>query len=151
MWCLSSAALSLLARDRRGISALEFGLVGGVLVVLVLSVWDLGSAAQQEIRLQEALRAAAQYASSFPTDTAGISNAVTNALPAGWADVSVATPTNSCACWSSSGGTAASSTCSCPTGTVLERMITLGVSRPFSPLLIQSITSISASYVVRYQ
>jgi Flp pilus assembly protein TadG len=145
------AFLLPLARDRRGVSALEFALVAGILATILLGVWDLGNAAQQQIRMQEALRAAAQYALSFPTDSTGIRNAVTAALPSGWTNVSVSTPTSSCSCWSASGGTTTSSTCSCPSGSTLQRFITLGVSRPFSPMLLSSITSVSARYAIRYQ
>ena len=142
---------SRLARDRRGVSALEFGLIGGLLATLLIGTWDIGNAAQQRIRLQEALRAAAEYARSFPTDTAGISGAVIGALPAGWADASVAAPVATCACWDSASGSVASSTCTCPTGETLQRFLTLGVSRPFSAMLVKSITLVSASYVLRYQ
>ena len=140
-----------LGRDRRGAAALEFGVVAGLLVILLLGVWDLGNAAQQEIRMQEALRAAAEYARSFPTNTTGISAAITAALPSDWTNVTVATPVDSCACWAPGTGTTASSNCSCPSGTTLARFLTLAASRPFSAMLIQSLTSISASYVLRYQ
>jgi Flp pilus assembly protein TadG len=118
-------------RDRRGASALEFGAVGAVLAGLLLGVWDVGNAVQQQIRLTEALRAAAEYARSFPTDSTGISDAVTRALPSGWTNVTV-------------------SVCAAPTCTP-QGFISLSASRPFSAALIRSITSISASYVIRYQ
>ncbi len=139
------------AADRRGISALEFGLIGGLLATLLLGAWDIGNAAQQQIRLHEALRAAAEYARSFPTDTTGITSAVSGALPGGWTDASVAAPVASCACWNASSGSSASSTCTCPTGETLERFLTLGVSRPFSAMLFRSLTLVSSSYVLRYQ
>lgn len=143
--------LRFLARDRRGVSALEFGLIAGVLATILLSVWDIGNAMQQEIRLEQALRAAAQYAQSFPTDTAGITAAVTNAVPAGWSDVSVAAPSSACYCASSGSAAVASPGCTCPSGETLERFLTLGASRPYSAALLTSITTLSGTYVLRYQ
>lgn len=143
-----------IADDRRGVAALEFALIAGMLVTLFLGVWDVGNAAQQEIRLQNALRVAGEYALSFPTDAAGIVNQVTNALPAGWTDVMVTGPTYSCSCWSATQGSFAASgtapACSCPAGSMLQQFLEIGASRPFSPLLIRSLVSISSHHVVRF-
>lgn len=142
-------------RDRRGIVALEFALIGGMLVMVMLAVWDIGNAAQQTIRLHEALHAAGQYALSFPTDQTGIRRAVTNALPSGWTNVTVSGPAYSCTCWSSSGSSADPSgtapACSCPDGLTVEEFLQIGASRPLAPLLIQTLSAASASYVVRFQ
>ena len=149
------SGLSSLLRGRRGVAAVEFAVVAGIAVVVMLAVWDLGNAAQQTIRLQEALRAAGQYALAFPTDAGGISNAVTNALPGGWTDVTVSGPNYSCNCWSSSSSSATASgvapDCTCPNGLTLQMFVQIGVMRPFTPALISTLTSVSASYVVRFQ
>lgn len=145
-------------RDKRGISTIEFALILPILLTTMLFTYDLGNLAQQKIWLTESVRAGGAYASIFPTDSTGITNAVTNAL-VGWNDTTVAAPVTSCACWSASGGTTSWSDLSdmtascpaCPSGTV-QRFVTLGVSRPFTALFLKSIaTKISASYVIQVQ
>lgn len=147
--------LSCLLRARRGVAALEFAVVAGITVVVMLAVWDLGNAAQQTIRLQEAVRAAGQYALTFPTDVGGITNAVTNALPGGWTDVTVSGPSYSCSCWSSTSSSATASgvapDCTCPNGLTLQMYVQVGAARPFSPTLIATLTNVSANYVVRFR
>ncbi len=68
-------------RDRRGVSALEFAIIAPVIVLLLLGAYDLGNAAQRQIRLLEAVRSGGAYALSWPTDVSGIETAVANALP----------------------------------------------------------------------
>ena len=105
---------------------------------------------QQGLQLRQAVRAGALYAVQWPTDTTGMANAVTAALPAGM-NVTVATPTTSCACWSSAGGVVAAPSCTCGTGQTLQMLVTLSASKSYSPWLLSSLTSISASNVVRTQ
>ena len=95
--------LSRPLRDRRGIAALEFALVGGLLVVLLLAAFDIGLAVLQYAQLNSAVRAGGQYALSFPTDISGINAAVTNALPASLQ--SSVTTQIGCECLSSDSGT----------------------------------------------
>ena len=73
-----------LFHDRRGVSAIEFALIGSLLAMLMLAAFDFGKAILQEIQLQEAVRAGGVYATNQPTDVGGIQNAVASALPSGW-------------------------------------------------------------------
>jgi Flp pilus assembly protein TadG len=77
-----------LRRNASGIAAAEFALIAPVMVTLLLSTYDVGNAVQQQLQLQQALRAAGQYAMSFPTQTGGLAStnngivlAVQQALP----------------------------------------------------------------------
>ena len=45
--------LTDLWRDRCGVSAIEFAIIGSLLATLMLGAYDLGNAAQQEIQLQD--------------------------------------------------------------------------------------------------
>jgi Flp pilus assembly protein TadG len=91
-----AARLPGLLRCRRGAAALEFGIIAPVLILLLAGLVDLGGAMQQAIRLENAARAGAQYAMSFPQDTAGIRTATTAALGGTTATVQVQPPF--CAC-----------------------------------------------------
>jgi Flp pilus assembly protein TadG len=137
--------------DNRGVSAIEFAMIAPMLVLTMLYTFDLGNLAQQKIWLTEAVRAGGAYASIFPTDTAGITNAVTGALN-GWKDVTVTTPAASCLCWSASGGANSNtnSCTACSSGQILQRFVTLNVSRKVTGLFLSS-TTLSASYVVQVQ
>jgi len=58
--------IDALARDRRGMSAVEFGLAAPVFLAMLTPVVDLGLAFSQQIRVNQAVEAGAQYASSNP-------------------------------------------------------------------------------------
>jgi Flp pilus assembly protein TadG len=140
-----------LLRDRRGMSALEFTIIGGLLMVALIAVVDLGNAAQQQILLQQALRAGGQYAMSFPTDTNGIQSTVTAALPTNWGNITIGTPSASCQCWQSGStpSTCATSGAACAASKTVERFMTLTASSVYTGTFIH--TTISSSYVARYQ
>lgn len=78
--------IACLMHDQRGVSAVELGLTAAFILPPLGSVFDLGMAFSQEIKLQQAVQAGAQYASmrvwegsNSPT---AVSSAVTNSLPA---------------------------------------------------------------------
>lgn len=140
--------------NRRGAAALEFGVLATVLVPMMLIVFDVGNQIYQTLVLRQAIRAGALYALYYH-DTAGIQRTIEASIPAGWTNASVFgsgwAPTTACICMSSQGTAAAASSCSCPTGDTLERLMTLTVTMPFSPMLLTSITQVGASDVIRYQ
>src|SRR6266480_7810225 len=70
--CLAQigARIGALARDRRGMSAVEFGLAAPVFLAILTPVIDLGLAFSQKIQVQQAAAAGAQYVSlNYWTDT----------------------------------------------------------------------------------
>ena len=75
-------AIGRLYRDRRGVAALEFAIIGPIMVtLLMLGIYDLGNAAQQQISLHEAVRAGGAYALNHPTEMGKIQDIVKNSLP----------------------------------------------------------------------
>jgi Flp pilus assembly protein TadG len=140
--------------DRRGVAALEFALLACVLVPALLTVFDLGSAIYETSVLRQAIRDGALYALYY-NDTPGIVSTIEASMPAGWTDASVYAsgwaPATSCVCMDGSGNPSAAPSCSCSSGATVERLMTLTVSRPFSPVFIRSITQVSATDVIRYQ
>jgi len=79
----SLAWIGALTRDRRGVSAVEFGLAAPVFLAALSPVIDLGLAFSQQIRVNQAVEAGAQYAAvnqyNGGTWATNVQSAVTNA------------------------------------------------------------------------
>jgi len=75
--------IGALARDRRGVSAVEFGLAAPVFLAALSPIIDLGLAFSQQIRVNQAVEAGAAYAAvnqyNGGTWSTNVQNAVTNA------------------------------------------------------------------------
>src|SRR6266851_5334293 len=95
--------LALLMCAERGNTAIEFALATPILIGLLVPVADLGIAFAQQLQVQQAAQAGAQYALLHGWNSTAISNAVTAAtnLP------------------SVSAAPAPSQSCGCPTGTTI--------------------------------
>lgn len=121
-----------LAASRRGASAPEFGIVAPVMVLLLAGLADIGAAMQQAIRLENAARAGAQFAMSFPDNQDGIATAAAEALgAAGGASVTASAPF--CAC---PGGAAAVSCEGTPcAGAPPGTYVSVTVTQPFSAIV----------------
>jgi Flp pilus assembly protein TadG len=142
-----------LRADRRGVAAAEFAMVATVMLLFVLAIVDIGGSIQQRLVLQQAVRAAGQYAQSFPTQTDGIQKAVQAALPSGW----LSSVTMSCQDAASSQTSDCSSGCSSSTVSGSGSMV-LQVCRPYTPFLFQTgnctvgnQSGNCVSYAIRYQ
>lgn len=134
---------------RRGASSMEFALIVPVVMFVLTAVSDIGNAIQQSVRLEAAVRAGAQYALAYPNDSAGISTQVQNALP-GWSNVTVSVPAMVCYC---PGLTRTTVDCTTDTTctTSLQRYLTITATRPYSPVIITQVTSVSGSVALRLQ
>jgi Flp pilus assembly protein TadG len=138
------------ARGRRGIASIEFGMIMAAIVVIVLGTYDVGNYALQQMNLAEAANVGGQYPVSYRTDTAGMTTTVDNAVPPAWiSDVTVTGPSMSCTCGSAGIGDAATCSVPCPSG--IARFMTVTLQRNDTPLLVVGLTSTSASYVARIQ
>jgi len=127
-------ALRALIRCRRGASAAEFGIIAPAMVLLLAGIADIGAAMQQAIRLENAARAGAQFAMSFPTDQAGIATATGAALGTAGAGATVVASAPFCACPGAGTSTVSCEGTPCagePAGTY----VTVTVTRPFSAIV----------------
>jgi Flp pilus assembly protein TadG len=115
---------------RRGVAALEFALIAPVLILLLLGVYDIGNAVDEQMVMQQALRAAGQYAMSFPENNNGILAAIQQGYPSGWTGVT--------------------STVTGPSGNAPPYYVTLQASLTF-PSLILPLPATTVTYVVRVQ
>ena len=78
------AWIGALAHDRRGMSAVVFGLAAPIFLAALSPVIDIGMAFSHQIRVNQAVEAGAQYAAMNPYNTSStwasnVSSAVTNA------------------------------------------------------------------------
>lgn len=124
--------LSRLRRSDHGVSAVEFGMIAPVMVLLLAGLVDLAGAMQQTIQLENAARAGAQYAMAFPEDTPGIMTATGAALGSGGGTVAVVPAY--CACPGGGSSVVACTGTPCaggPSAVYVEVRIT----RPYAPVM----------------
>jgi Flp pilus assembly protein TadG len=136
-------------RDQRGTAAIEFMLIAMVLFTLLLAVAGFGDVTQRQVAIQTAVRAGGEYARFFPTDSAGIQTAVTNALPSGWTLSGVPTVTCSCAGAATTCGAIATGT-ACNPPFLVNISASMPASSVTTPLWSRSFTN-SATYEIRIQ
>src|SRR5438270_10466776 len=101
------ALIRALSRDGRGMSAVEFGLAAPVLLAMLTPVIDIGLAFSEQIRVNQAVEAGAQYAASNPYGGSSWSSNVLGAI-------NNATTLSSDPTWSRS---VTAETCGCPNAT----------------------------------
>ncbi|HET7883585.1 MAG TPA: TadE/TadG family type IV pilus assembly protein [Acetobacteraceae bacterium] len=160
MFTAITHTLTQLRQDRRGVSAVEFAIIGTMLATLLLAAYDFGNAAQQQIQLQEAVRSGGAFATRWPTNVSGIQNAVSSALPASWV---LTTPggvaTVACSCLDPSTGnvtalpgcaTANFDTCTSGSGLLISVTATMAYTS-IDTLFASAIPNLSATYVTRFQ
>ena len=171
--------LSALRRDERGVSAVELGLSAALILPPLGSVFDFGMAFSEQIKVQQAVQAGAQYASMNVWDTStsptAITNVVTNALPTSLqSSVTVAgdfntdgsvnhsAPYEACYCPSGTGLTATDSLTTCGTTTCsdgessgyyvsVSAKISYTPVAPYSFVFMSNPQNLTASSVVRVQ
>jgi Flp pilus assembly protein TadG len=160
----SLAWIGALARDRRGVSAVEFGLAAPVFLAALSPVIDLGLAFSQQIRINQAVEAGAQYASSNPyggsTWSSNVSSAITNATAL---TVSPSVGSETCGCPNSTstaivtGGYGSPPTCSgsCPDGSNPGYYVTISAQATYTSVMPYSIlgstATLSSTAIVRVQ
>ena len=146
--------LALLARAERGNAAIEFALATPILLGMLVPVADLGLAFAQQIQVQQAAQAGAQYALLHGWNSSAISNAVTAAtnLPG----ISAApAPTESCGC--PTGTTISSATCAstCANGETAGTYVFVNAQSAYTPVLPYSVlgsgVTLTAKATVRVQ
>ena len=142
------------ARDKRGVSAVEFAIVAPVLVAMLIPTVDIGMGLYTKMQVQNAVQAGAQYATASGWNSSGIQNAVTSAT--GLSSV-LASPAPSQSCGCVNGTTLANASCSatCPDGSTAGVYVTVSAQSRYSPLfpypVLGSSTTLTAQTTVRIQ
>jgi Flp pilus assembly protein TadG len=159
--------LAALARDRGGMSAVEFGVAAPIFLAILMPVVDLGRAYSQQIQIRQAVQAGALYASvnvyNSGTWSTNVSSAVTNSTTLG---VSTTVSAESCGCPNSTSTDIVShdtiTTCgpsnsgtNCSDGSAPGYYVTITGSLSYTPVMPYSIlanpTTLSDQAVVRIQ
>jgi len=128
------APLGVLSRCRRGASAVEFGIIAPVMILLLSGLADLAAAMQQAIQLENAARAGGQFAMSFPENQAGIAAAATAALDSAAAGATVVASAPFCACPGGGNAPVACEGTPCA-GSPAGTYVTVTVTRPFTAIV----------------
>ncbi len=135
------AGLGSLARAKGGTAALEFALATPLLVALLVPVADLGLAYSEQIRVQQAAQAGAQYAIFHPwssTSAAAISNAVLAASALSTITASPA-PSQTCGCPGGSAITTTSCGSICSDGQSAGYYVTVNARAPYTSAMPYSV------------
>jgi Flp pilus assembly protein TadG len=120
--------------DRAGAALVEFALIAPVLISLLGGAVDLGGAIALSVRLENAARTGAQYATRMPSDTTGARTVAQNTLT-GVTGAAVAVGPMVCTCpaaGSAIGGATVDCSSSCATG--MAQYITVTATAPFTPV-----------------
>ncbi len=116
-----------------GSAVMEFSIAAPVLAIIFVPLIDVGMAVYQQMQVQDAAQAGAQYAMRHGWNSSAIQSAVTsatalsvNATPA---------PSKSCGCPDSSSVSAATCGSTCSDGQTAGTYVTVGAQVTYTPLL----------------
>jgi Flp pilus assembly protein TadG len=150
----SARRLASLMRAEHGNVAIEFALATPILIGLLVPVADVGIAFSQQIQVQQAAQAGAQYAVLHGFSSSAISNAVTaaTALPGVSA---YPAPTSGCGCPTGSTITVAACASVCANGETAGTYVQVHARSAYTPALPYSVfgtgVTLTADAEVRVQ
>ena len=150
----SGRRLAFLMRAERGNAAIEFALATPILIGLLEPVADLGIAFSQQLQVQQAAQAGAQYALLHGYNSSAISNAVTAATALPSVSASPA-PTQGCGC--PTGTTISTVACAsvCPNGETAGTYVFVNAQYAYTSVMPYSVlgtgTTLTAQASVRIQ
>ena len=137
-----------------GTAAVEFAIIGAVLVFLLLGAVDFGIGYWQFIQVGNAARAGAEYAANNGWNQSAISGAVTGATSLQSVTATPA-PTEFCGCPNASSGITTKNSCSgnCPGGGIIGTYVKVSAQASYATIFqipgIPSAFPLSASTTVR--
>lgn len=156
MWSLRRALKHVIVwRDADdGTSAVEFCIIAPMLAAVLVPLIDLGLAFYQQMQVDDAAQAGAQYAMAHGWNTSAIQSAVTGAT--GLAGVSASpAPSRSCGCPSGTAVTAADCGSTCDDGQSARTYVTVSARATYTTLIpyptIGSSVVLTAQSTVRVQ
>jgi Flp pilus assembly protein TadG len=129
--------LAALVSGEGGTSAVEFALAAPILMALLVPMADLGMAFSDQIQVQQAAAAGAQYAALHPWNSnsaTAIANAVTAASTLSSVTASPA-PSQTCGCPSGSAITTATCGSTCSDGQPTGYYVIVNAQAPYTPKL----------------
>jgi Flp pilus assembly protein TadG len=148
------ATLRALLPDIRGNAAVEFALVAPVLGAALVAMIDLGIGFYENMEVENAAQAGAEYAVTQGWNAAAVSNAVTASGTLAAISATPA-PTQSCGC--ANGTTVAAAACGsvCPNGAGAGTYVTVNAQAQYSSIFnypfVASPMTLSSQAIVRLQ
>lgn len=118
----------------RGTAAIEFAIVGSVMVTLLVAGADLGLAFYSDMQVETSAQSGAEYAAVHGFDATSISSAVTHATSSSGIAASPA-PFQFCGCVSGSAVAGAACGSVCPDGMTAGTYVTVTATRTYSTLI----------------
>jgi Flp pilus assembly protein TadG len=147
------ARLAGLLGARDGSAAVEFSIAAPVLTIILVPMVDIGMAVYQQMQVQDAAQAGAQYAMAHGWNSSSIQSAVTSATAL---SVSASpAPSKSCGCPDGSSVTAATCGSNCSDGRPAGSYVTVNAQATYTPLfsypVMGSSVTLSAQATARIQ
>ena len=146
-----------LMRAKAGTAAVEFGLTAPLLLGLLVPMADLGIAFSEQLQVQQAAQAGAQYASYQPwnsNSSTAIANAVTSATTLAGLTATPA-PSHSCGCPNGTAIAAATCGSTCSDGTTAGYYVVVNAQLAYTPVLPYSLlgssVTLAAQSTIRVQ
>ena len=141
-----ASRLAALVCGEGGTSAVEFALAAPILVGLLVPMADLGMAFSQQIKVQQAAAAGAQYAAFHPWNSTS-ATAIANAVTAATAIAVTASPAPSQACGCPSSSTVAYAACNstCSNGQIAGYYVIVNAESTYTPQLPYSVLGSSVT------
>jgi Flp pilus assembly protein TadG len=127
-------SLTRIAAGTDGTAAIEFSIIAPLLILMLIGTVDLGIGTYQNMQVQNAAQAGAEYAMARGFNTAAISSAVTNATALQGISVSPA-PSQFCGCPSETGIATAVCNSVCPSGAASGTYVTVFAQLTYTTLL----------------
>ncbi len=125
---------NLVARDRRGVAAMEFAVLVPVLVLVALCTADLGLAIYSEMQVQNSAEAGVGYAFLHGYNATAISSAITSAGQVSGLTASPS-PSEFCGCPGSSGVVSATCGSTCSNGNGAGTYVTASATLVYHTLI----------------
>jgi len=151
---LMTTLISRFLDSRQGTAAVEFSVAVPIMAVIFVPLIDIGMAIYQQMQVQDAAQAGAQYAMAHGWNSSAIQSAVTGATAL---TVSATpAPSKTCGCPSDDAAIApASCTSACPNGQAPGTYVTVGAQATYTTLLpypaMGSSVTLSAQATARIQ
>lgn len=129
-----ASRLAALVRSNKGASAVEFAIIAPMLIVILVPLIDLGLGFYQQMQVEDAAQAGAQYAMAHGWNSDAIQSAVTNATPLGAVSATPA-PARSCGCPSGTSVSAADCGSTCDDGQSARTYVTVSAQATYTTLI----------------
>jgi Flp pilus assembly protein TadG len=147
------ARLARLLGARDGNAAVEFSLAAPVLTIMLVPMVDIGMGVYQQMQVQDAAQAGAQYAMAHGWNSSSIQSAVTSATALSVS--ATPAPSKSCGCPDGSSVSAATCGSTCSDGQPAGSYVTVSAQATYTPLLpypaMGSSVTLSAQATARIQ